>query len=323
MKRPLSTAVLLVLAIPFAGARPSHAAEWYRDYENGVKAVEAGRYREAIALLERARSSGTRPGHRVRYYGTRFGEFYPYVYLGTAYLGIGDCENAVKMFQASLQFEERDLNENRKTIVARGCGTTTSTSPSSSSSTSTSSTSSTTTTSVGPTTTTTKRGTTTTTPSLTTTTPVSLTEPLSAAWEKLDAGLIGEACTESDRAQTDRGLLDTDPELVRFREALLATSNPKARDATLLLLQGNRSKGIEGLLQIQCALSGRANYHLFLSLAYYGSHLEADGQQLELAEKARASASQALAIDPALEPDRRFFSPRFVAWFEELRANRP
>jgi len=320
MKRLLSTAVLWVLAIPFAGARPSYAAEWYRDYENGVKAVEAGRYREAIALLESARRSGTRPGAQVRYYGTRFGEFYPYVYLGTAYLGIGDCENAVEMFQASLQFAERDLNENREAIVARGCGTTMSTSSSSSSTSST--TSSTTTTSVGPTTTTTKRGTTTT-PSLTTTTSLSLTEPLRAAWEKLDAGLIGEACTESDRAQTDRGLLDSDAELMRFREALLATSNAMARDATLLLLQGNRSKGIEGLLRIQCALSGRANYYLFLSLAYYGSHLEADGQQIELADKARASASQALAIDPALEPDRRFFSPRFVSWFEELRTNRP
>lgn len=318
MKRLLSTAGLLVLAIPFAGARPSYAAEWYRDYENGVKAVQAGTYREAIPLLESARSSGPRPGRQVRYYGTRFGEFYPYVYLGTAYLGIGDCENAVKMFQASLQFEERDLNEDREAIVARGCGTTTPTISSLSSS----STSSTATTSVGPTTTTTKRGVTPTT-SLTTTTSLSLTEPLIGAWEKLDAGLIGEACTESDRAQTDRGLLDSDPELMRFREALLSKSNAMARDATLLLLQGNRSKAIEGLLQIQCALSGRAIYHLFLSLAYYGSHLEADGQQLELAEKARASASQALAIDPALEPDRRFFSPRFVAWFEELRANRP
>lgn len=313
MKRLLSTAVLLALAIPFAGARPSYAAEWYRDYENGVKAVQAGRYREAIPLLESARSSGTRPGRQVRFYGTRFGEFYPYVYLGTAYLGIGECENAVKMFQASLQFEERDLYEDRAAIVARGCGTTTSTISSSSSST--------TTTTVGPTTTTTERSTTTT--SLTTVTPVSPTDPLKAAWEKLDAGLIGEACAESDRARTDYGLLDSDAELVRFHEALLAKANAMARDAALLLLQGNRSQGIEGLLRIECALSGKAIYHLSLSLAYYGSHLEADGQQLELAEKARASASEALAIDPALEPDRRFFSPRFVAWFEELRANRP
>jgi hypothetical protein len=146
---------------------------------------------------------------------------------------------------------------------------------------------------------------------------------LVAAWEKLDAGLIGEACSESDQARADLGLLDTDPELMRFREALVAKSNAMAREASLLLLQGDRSQGIERLLQIQCALSERAIYHLFLSLAYYGSHLEADGQQPELAEKARASASQALAIDPALEPDRRFFSPRFIAWFEELRANRP
>lgn len=314
MKRLLSTAALLVLAIPFAGARPSYAAEWYRDYENGVKAVQAGRYREAIPLLESARSSGTRPGRQVRFYGTRFGEFYPYVYLGTAYLGIGDCENGVKMFQASLQFEERDLYENREAIVARGCSTTTSTSSSSSSST--------TTTTVGPTTTTAERGTNTTTSSMTTTS-VSPTEPLKAAWEKLDAGLIGEACAESDRARTEHGLLDSDPELMRFHDALLVKANAMARGATLLLLQGDRSQGIEGLRRIECALSGKAIYHLFLSLAYYGSHLEADGQQLELAEKARASASQALAIDPALEPDRRFFSPRFVAWFEELRANRP
>ncbi|MGH9390689.1 MAG: hypothetical protein ACRD1Z_13820 [Vicinamibacteria bacterium] len=100
MKRIVFLPALVMLAISLAGARRSYAAEWYRDYENGVKAVEAGRYREAIPLLESARSSGTRPGRQVRYYGTRFGEFYPYVYLGTAYLGVGDCENAVKMFQA-------------------------------------------------------------------------------------------------------------------------------------------------------------------------------------------------------------------------------
>jgi len=305
---------LVVLAVLVAGVRPSHAAEWYRDYENGVRAVQAGRYREAIPLLESARSSGTRPGRQVRYYGTRFGEFYPYVYLGTAYRGIGDCESAVKMFQASLQSEERDLYESREAIVARGCGAATSAVSSSTSSLST------TTTSVGPTTTVTDRGTVT---SSTTTTPLSPTDPLVAAWERLDSGLIAEACSESDRARIELGLLDTDPELARFREALRAKSSAMARDATLQLLQGNRSHGIEGLLSIECAVEGRAIYHLFLSLAYFGSHLEADGQELELAEKARAAASQALSIDPALEPDRRFFSPRFLTWFEELRADRP
>jgi len=85
---PLSAvAVLLGLA---AGAS---AAQWYKDYEDGIDAFKDGRFQEAVNLLEKAIRSGPEPG-RVVFYGTRVGCFYPHYYVGKSYAELSNWVRA-------------------------------------------------------------------------------------------------------------------------------------------------------------------------------------------------------------------------------------
>lgn len=84
-------AVLVMLTASVEAQDP-----WYRSYEKGVAAVEAGDWDEAFRLLSTAVESGPEPGRSVRTYGVRFVDFLPGYYLAIAEYNRGNYEAAAE-----------------------------------------------------------------------------------------------------------------------------------------------------------------------------------------------------------------------------------
>lgn len=89
MKRNLLFAVAL-LAI--AG---SAAASWYDDYNDGIKAVSAGRWQVVIQKMTAAIAGKPKEDDNARSYGNIFINYHPYYYRGVAYLRTGKYEQAI------------------------------------------------------------------------------------------------------------------------------------------------------------------------------------------------------------------------------------
>ncbi len=99
----MSRAPSLVLAcLVLAGiASPALArGEWYDHYEQGLRALEDGRYEQAVDSLQRAMQRKKRSGY-FRTYGNNYLRYVPHFHLGVAYHGMGDCERALASFTRS------------------------------------------------------------------------------------------------------------------------------------------------------------------------------------------------------------------------------
>jgi hypothetical protein len=92
-----ATAVLLVLLL-----LPSLARADYRDtYRKGIEAVDRKRWPEVARLMREAIAENAKEGDRIKLYGLRFETYLPHFYLGMALAESGDCEGAVRAFDAS------------------------------------------------------------------------------------------------------------------------------------------------------------------------------------------------------------------------------
>jgi len=94
--------VLVVAALCWsAGLSLALGAEWYESYEKGVKALDSGKFADAVRELEAALAVRPEPGASVKTYGVRFIKYYPYFHLAKAYMGLGQNEKARELLLAS------------------------------------------------------------------------------------------------------------------------------------------------------------------------------------------------------------------------------
>ena len=89
---PLRHALLLALLL----ASGSAAADWKREYDRGLKAIDDGNWSEAEARFAQAlREDGT-PAERKRFEGVRFNHYVPHYFAGLAAFRAGNCAKAVE-----------------------------------------------------------------------------------------------------------------------------------------------------------------------------------------------------------------------------------
>jgi hypothetical protein len=74
---------------------------WYQAYADGVRALQQGRWQEAIDSLEASKRAGApKPGRKVPSYGDNFVDFLPDYYLGVAYTNLKQYVQADRAFAA-------------------------------------------------------------------------------------------------------------------------------------------------------------------------------------------------------------------------------
>jgi tetratricopeptide (TPR) repeat protein len=95
----LISIALLVLA----GASPARADQWYEHYARAEKALTDGDHTTAIAELNLALERRGDSGARVRTYGMRVVDYFPYLKLGIAYFAAGEFEAALRAFDTEEQ----------------------------------------------------------------------------------------------------------------------------------------------------------------------------------------------------------------------------
>ena len=92
----LPAALIVVTLIP-AGAQP--AQPWYEHYEQAERALQQENWTEAIERLNDALEQKADSGARIRTYGMRFTEYFPYLKLGIAYYQLEQLSAALQAFE--------------------------------------------------------------------------------------------------------------------------------------------------------------------------------------------------------------------------------
>ena len=76
--------------LPSAG--PLLGDSWYQHYERAEKALEEERWEEAVSQLQEALQRRGDSGARVRTYGMRTTDYFPYLKLGVAYFRLDQLD---------------------------------------------------------------------------------------------------------------------------------------------------------------------------------------------------------------------------------------
>jgi tetratricopeptide (TPR) repeat protein len=98
--RRLGSTIVIVLCVLFA--RPVFA-EWYKDYEGAMDLMDKGQNAAAIPKLQSAIQQKNQEGANIKFYGMKFGDYFPHFYLGMAYNSQGNYTGAVQEFEISEQ----------------------------------------------------------------------------------------------------------------------------------------------------------------------------------------------------------------------------
>lgn len=96
-----SRALLSIALVCVLGTLPTRVAhaDWKRDYDLGVRAVEAGKWAEAETLMRSALASESKPDARKRFQGTVVKAYVPHYYAGLAAYRQGRCEVAIQYWR--------------------------------------------------------------------------------------------------------------------------------------------------------------------------------------------------------------------------------
>jgi hypothetical protein len=70
--------------------------EWYEFYDQGLEAINAGRWGDAVRELGRAIALREEPGANVKTYGLQFIDYFPYTYRGMALYRSGNYDGALE-----------------------------------------------------------------------------------------------------------------------------------------------------------------------------------------------------------------------------------
>ena len=92
-----ATAVLVGLLLLPSAAR----ADYKETYRKGIEALDRKRWPDVARLMREAIAENPREGERIKLYGLRFEAYVPHFCLGLALAETGDCEGAVRAFDAS------------------------------------------------------------------------------------------------------------------------------------------------------------------------------------------------------------------------------
>ena len=93
----LPAAFVVVAFIHQAGAQP--AQPWYEYYEQAEQALQEEDWTEAIERINDALEQKADSGARIRTYGMRFTEYFPYLKLGIAYYRLEQFSAALQAFE--------------------------------------------------------------------------------------------------------------------------------------------------------------------------------------------------------------------------------
>jgi hypothetical protein len=91
----IGAVVVALLCVASAPAR-AQSNRWAEPYRNGVKAFEAGRYGEAVPLLERAVAADPKAGSNKVIEGVFRTDYFPYYYLALAYAELQQWDRAAQ-----------------------------------------------------------------------------------------------------------------------------------------------------------------------------------------------------------------------------------
>lgn len=91
--RPAALALLLLALTGSAAADP-----WYVHHDNAERALAAGDWRRAVEEINLAIERRGDSGVRVRTYGMRVADYFPYLTLGIAYFHLGQHDAALEAF---------------------------------------------------------------------------------------------------------------------------------------------------------------------------------------------------------------------------------
>ncbi|MDX1996709.1 MAG: AAA family ATPase [Thermoanaerobaculia bacterium] len=100
MVRPVA---VLLLAFLLGLAAPAWADLWYVHYENAERALAAGEWRRAVEELNQALERKADSGRRVRSYGMKVVDYFPYLKLGIAYHHLGQATAAREAFDTEVR----------------------------------------------------------------------------------------------------------------------------------------------------------------------------------------------------------------------------
>ncbi|HSE39947.1 MAG TPA: hypothetical protein VLH08_04215, partial [Acidobacteriota bacterium] len=76
-------------------------AEWHKDYEAAMEMYEKGQLAAAIPKLEAALRQKNDEGANIKFYGMKFGDYFPHYYLGLAYFSQKNYQAAIREFEIS------------------------------------------------------------------------------------------------------------------------------------------------------------------------------------------------------------------------------
>lgn len=107
---PFSVAALMLIFLVL----PLYA-EWQKDYESAMDLIKKNQWQAAIPKLQAAISDKPDEGSNIKFYGMKFGDYFPHYYLGWAYFNLKNYSAALNEFQQSEKYgsiqRKRDLAE--------------------------------------------------------------------------------------------------------------------------------------------------------------------------------------------------------------------
>lgn len=104
----------IVIVLYFVTSTPVFA-EWHKDYEAAMELIKKGENASAIPKLQAAIRQKSDEGANIKFYGMKFGDYFPHYYLGMAYFSQKNYTAALQELEASEQQgsiqKKRDLFE--------------------------------------------------------------------------------------------------------------------------------------------------------------------------------------------------------------------
>ena len=91
--------LLLVVCLMLVVASPAAADLWYQHYQKAQEALKRQEWETAVEELNQAIQRRGDSGARVRTYGMRTTDYFPYLELGVAYFNLGQVDAALQAFE--------------------------------------------------------------------------------------------------------------------------------------------------------------------------------------------------------------------------------
>ncbi len=252
-------------------------ADWKQDYARGLEAAKDGRWEDVQRYMQSALADNAEPAKRVRLYGQRYETYAPQHYAGLAALRLGDCDKALAFWSQA----------GNKTIVGSDSSLASEE----------------------------DQGRVECSSRLVRQGQTTKTEPPPAV-ARQDPRPPPAPPPTLERAPPPRPVVKESPPAPA---AVIETRSSSSISTQILrplvdaYLSGRYSDVIK--LSNQVPPTPRLRWHMLTLRAAAAYNLSQLGQSDSAAGIARKAADQARNTDPALKPNTKFFSPRFIRFF--------